>query len=161
MCLLYVGIRTLHARIAPYKNIQHSIGPHNNILLWWVFLFPRLLCDYLGARNFMIENKYVYLVTQQKRDTLTNPLILKRTRRCSMCNVNAYRIFFKIIFPSQLSWLSSFCQIENNHGDSNWNSRWKLFFRCPPPITLVFRYVSEDRKIINRTCFFIFTRLHI
>ena len=34
------------------------------------------------------------------------------------------------------------------------------YFRCPPPIILIFGYVIEDRKIRN-TCFFIFPRFHI
>ena len=34
------------------------------------------------------------------------------------------------------------------------------YFRCPPPIILIFGYVIEDRKIRN-TCFFIFPHFHI
>ena len=34
------------------------------------------------------------------------------------------------------------------------------YFRCPPPIILIFGYAIEDRKIRN-TCFFIFPRFHI
>ena len=34
------------------------------------------------------------------------------------------------------------------------------YFRCPPPIILIFGYVIEDRKIRN-TSFFIFPRFHI
>ena len=39
----------------------------------------------------------------------------------------------------------------------NWQGE---YFRCPPPIILIFGYVIEDRKIRN-TCFFIFPRFHI
>ena len=34
------------------------------------------------------------------------------------------------------------------------------YFRCPPPIILIFGYVIEDQKIRN-TCFFIFPCFHI